>query len=933
MIFSRFFAPSHTSADPKTRIEAIAKLSADKPGDKSVLHELAFNDADANVSIAALRKLDDFALWQKMAQIALDPKVRRVAQQQVEQEVLSDKATQLTAAQKRTYLKESASADLICKVLMQDETIAGDDALALLLLDKIAKPAFTQQFFLSKASEALQKTLIDRSEDTDFLQRLQRKTANSTVKSHIDVRLNALKQALEKPLEIEKHTTLVLSKYQALGEKSDYQDVLLRRQTYDQEFVDLASQFDCLDNDTQACLNEKYQRIRESVERHLARLKPQFDEQQRIVREREVAASVAAQLKNAQQALDALYAMLGKDGTAELKETAIAALSGLDNALNAWRAEAPVQSDVAEIAKQAEALHIALSGFDSQHQVGGQVGLLLMQAQALPISDDNNAAWLDIRAQWQELTSALTIVPDTWNKQFRELDNQWRKARQAVAAERDHYLKQCRKQLSLIGSLIEAGRFKAAMAKFTRLSEQIVEFPDDVQKAMARRYQLIQEQIERLEGWQNYIAAPRKPALLEEAKALSEEEATDIPARAEKIKYLRQQWLTLCTADEDKADPQNRAFDAYLEMAFQPCRDFYAEQESLREAAASERKRLIEQLSALTVQDDIATVAQQFENLKQQWRTGGQVDKKQYQSLKQDWDSAADMVQRRVNEWQQHNRQQKQHLIEKAKLLASADDMQTAAAEAQALQQQWKMLGHAGRRHESKLWQLFKQANDVVFSQLKSQRQERQDAQQSKVKDADSQLAAIEKQLPELNSVELSSALAHVSEQAQTLEPKLKQRVESRISQMQKRHQLALEMSQTEQQQAMLKAVLNIVSNWNDSTVSLQEQIDENDWEMLDKQWQAAFVAPAGSRSREWLTVQLELSLELSSPASAESLRQDVQLAMLTAKLERGEEVTTPDIIKQWLAHGAVGTEDSAMLSRFVHAVGVYIERMKPVRR
>lgn len=933
MIFSRFFAPSHSSADPKTRIEAIAKLSADKPNDKSVLHELAFNDADANVSLAALRKLDDFALWQKMAQIALDPKVRRVAQQQVEQEVLSDNSAQLTAAQKRTYLKESASADLISKVLMQDNGIAGDDDLALLLLDRVEKPAFTQQFFLSRASEALQMTLVNRSEDTDFLQRLQRKTANSTVKSQIDARLGALKQALEKPLEIEKHTTLVLSKYQALGEKSDYQDVQSRRQTYDEEFAQLASEFDCLDTDTRARLNEKYQRIQESVERHLARLKPQFDEQQRVVREREVAASVAAQLKNAQHALDALYAMLGKDGTAELKDSAIAALAELDSILNAWRAEAPAQLALAESAKQAEALHIALSGFDSQHQTGEQVAQLLTQAQALTLSEDNNAAWQDIRTQWRELTNVLTIVPDAWNKQFRELDNQWRKARQAVAAQRDHYLKQCRKQLSLIGSLIEAGRFKAAMAKFTKLSEQIVEFPEDVQKAMARRYALIQEQIERLEGWQNYIAAPRKPALLEEAKALAEESTKDIPARADKIKYLRQQWLTLTTADEDKNDPQNQAFDAYLETAFQPCRDYYAQQESLREAAASERNALIEQLKALAEQDDTVVVAQQLENLKQNWRNSGQVDRKQYQSLKQNWDSAVEQVQNRVNEWQQQNRLHKQHLIDKARELASAQDVQAAASEAQALQQQWKTTGHAGRRHESKLWQLFKEANDEVFSQLKSQRQERQDAQQSKVKDADSQLTAVEKQLSQLSSAELTAALAQVSEQTQGLEPKLKQRIDSRISQLQKRYQTALEASQTEQQQAMLKTLLSIVSQWKDSAISAQEQADQSEWESLDKQWQSAFAAPASNRSREWLTVQLELLLELASPASAESLRQDVQLAMLTAKLERGEEVSAQDTIKQWLAHGAVSADERALLSRFEHAVGEYIERMKPVRR
>jgi hypothetical protein len=56
MIFDRFFKAKYLNSDPQVRLAAIATLSVDKPADKQVLHELAFNDSQASVSLAALDK-------------------------------------------------------------------------------------------------------------------------------------------------------------------------------------------------------------------------------------------------------------------------------------------------------------------------------------------------------------------------------------------------------------------------------------------------------------------------------------------------------------------------------------------------------------------------------------------------------------------------------------------------------------------------------------------------------------------------------------------------------------------------------------------------------------------------------------------------------------------------------------------------------------
>lgn len=63
MIFKRFFKPKWQHPDAAVRQLAIAELNSNDQAQKSVLHELAFNDGAEAVRKAALLKLNDFSLW------------------------------------------------------------------------------------------------------------------------------------------------------------------------------------------------------------------------------------------------------------------------------------------------------------------------------------------------------------------------------------------------------------------------------------------------------------------------------------------------------------------------------------------------------------------------------------------------------------------------------------------------------------------------------------------------------------------------------------------------------------------------------------------------------------------------------------------------------------------------------------------------------
>ena len=106
MIFKNLFRPKHQDPKPAVRITAIGSLSAEVPEQKSILHELAFNDEDVNVSLAALAKLNSFVLWYKMAEIAKNDRIAKRAQQVVESTLFSDDESTMARDEKFAFAYE-----------------------------------------------------------------------------------------------------------------------------------------------------------------------------------------------------------------------------------------------------------------------------------------------------------------------------------------------------------------------------------------------------------------------------------------------------------------------------------------------------------------------------------------------------------------------------------------------------------------------------------------------------------------------------------------------------------------------------------------------------------------------------------------------------------------------------------------------------------
>ena len=94
------------------------------------------------------------------------------------------------------------------------------------------------------------------------------------------------------------------------------------------------------------------------------------------------------------------------------------------------------------------------------------------------------------------------------------------------------------------------------------------------------------------------------------------------------------------------------------------------------------------------------------------------------------------------------------------------------------MQSQWKQIGHAGKREESKLWAEFKAANDTVFERLKAERKVQNNAFNALV---DSLLKQVEAVDINSDDVTFSQSISDVRAQLTDLPKAQRTKVDKRL--------------------------------------------------------------------------------------------------------------------------------------------------------
>ena len=931
MIFKHLFRSKHQNPDPQVRLQAIETLNKIDPQHKSILHELAFNDSDVGVSLAALDKLDSFVLWYKMSEIAKNDRVQKKSQQYVENTLLDGQNAVLTEQEKREFILETRDMRLVEKLLVQ-QWVQKDTELAMRLLQKADKTQLQEKILFDTQNENLQtailETLTDGVQARKLLNKIQKKTSSSILSELANQTLQDWLSAEQAPFEVEQQVKMVLSRMLALKDQHDLLHIQQQQAELTDQYTQISARFACLTTLKRIEIEQKYTQICTRVERTVALLTPQWQAHQA---ELALKLSMHTLLTETEQCLAELSLQL-KTRISEISSSEVDSFVSIINqhieTLFILTKQLPATNQTAH--RQLEQLNNQLSSSlhtlkniaDLQSAIQACQALLQESTDlVLPIdASDIEAAQQHLKQQKQTWRNAVASyqahIPAYLSQQWNEHLKPLQQAIKVIKGQLDEDVSRCRNKLKATESLINQGKYKAAMLLYQKVQNWFDALPQTQQGQLDRSFVSVKGQIENLKDWQDYIAAPRKPALLNEVEALIIQ-PLEINAQSAAIKSLRYQWNSLGKADTETDDALNKAFESSIEKAFAPCREFYDEQQQQREQNMTAKQQVLVEIKALgEANSGVTDLTKALRNVQQKWKNIGEVDFKLRNALYDNYQQSLNPIRDKVSAFYQNNAAQKQALLAKAETLLELDSVNDAIEQAKKLQQTWKTIEHAGKKAEAQLWPAFRKVNDSLFAKKSEASQQQQTQLKEQTVLVTEQVMQLESLLENANDkASVLSALQgqHVTTDAITALPVRDRRaLELRIQTLVEQQQLrltAIEKSAKGQTYQDLFSVLKLWKTGSEIPTSASG---------LSKQWQQCFRELNENIERHDLTIKMEIVAQQDSPKEDTEKRQSIQMQLMAQKLQSGDSLDLSSLLKDWIRAGSLSESDITLLNRIV---------------
>lgn len=929
MIFKRLFQPKYQHKDPAVRIQALQQLNPQEPQQKTILHELAFNDSDASVSLAALDKLDNFDLWWKMAGTSKDQRVAKKSKSKVEAFLLGQDGITLPSTTRRTFILECHDNALLEMLLHEKALDENDTELMQGVLKKLNKPQLSLKILLSTENSALRNALFDAIESEADVAKIAKKAVNPELVELAVKKLKALNEAKEKPIQLAKEVRLLLSKLLALLECADYEKLVREKSQLKSQFSGLSTEFSILSDDDKAEFEQKFEAIQPRLDKREATLYESWLQTQDKLKHEE---AVSASLEFAQSVLVDVKQAISQSvsevtlGQLEQFNQQIEQAEGKFNDIDSTRLSA-------EQGKNTDLLKAELSRCRAQLDDLPALQTALIQANALieqfkkltPPSEpedleEGRNQLSQLTQQFNDIKSAFKpLWPKEVDQSWNALEKEWQGAIKAIEKQVDDVFKKCRDKLNFVNAQVKQGRFRNAIRHYEKVVAQFEALSESQQRRLSKAFEGIKADIENLKDWQDYIATPRKPEILQEINALAASPLTP-EAQAKQVKVLRAQWLSLGSTGTESDDELNKAFDSACELAFKPCRDFYAEQDAHRAKNLEDKFALLDTLSAANTEEaSFESLDKALNMLRKKWRDIGDIDYKLKDQLDQRYKEVVSPVKKKVALFYKENAALKQSIIDEANTLLSSDNWQEAANAAKQLQEKWKGIGRAQGKIERKLWESFRGINDAIFAKRDEATEARNSELESVVATVKEELSTFEQVVNDTHGVNdllhlKSDSLSSFESKLAELPHGLVKQQKAKLRQLRSVIESKLEASTNDKSRQLYQTIFDALNEWADDTVPEKAL-------SLGSVWKQSFLGKVSTSvltefDRNDLTTAMEIVCGADKSTQDEDSRKQVQLALMAAKLQ-GDDIINKDVLLQlWISKGELLDQDKQLLAR-----------------
>lgn len=925
MIFDKFFKANWQHKNANVRVQAIEnELSVDNETQFTTLTTLIASDPNELVRRAALIKVDDFNVYLTAAFENDMPQIRKFSHKQVEQRLTQPTLTCLSQQVKRALVDDYRLSKSLLENWLKAET---EPDIITALFTRIDKPQLLVSTFKHHQQHEVQQVLLTNNLTTEQLEKLLKHACNENIAAQINNQISQLQVQQARPGKIEKSCQLLLSKYLALKEEKDYQQLLNKQQQYDEQWHDLATQFNYLSESQQATLTDKYQEITRQV-KHAQHSNAEAFEQQKIVKQQEKQRiEVQKALSQSVKALkNKLHDVILNESTEQVEaitQQTISLAKQIDTADLSVSSKEKLQNDLQLITDRLTHINDIIDANARATQL-----IAAFSQKAVPESilqyDALVPQYYDWLANWKNCyKQASDYLPEYITEAYQEINTKWQQAIAPFKKQRESDFRFTQRKLNDTKHLINIGKYNAAFGVFKGAKNAFDQLQEKQQDKLTKLYQSLEAQLAELNDWDHYVSTPKKQALLTEVEQLANIPLDNPKAQAEKVKAFRQQWNSLGHADDALEQELNTKFNEACERAFSPCRVYFAEQEATRERNYTARLALIEQAEQLVASTDLTAEidkqsAAASRSLTQKWRQAGEIERKKYQQLNAKFKKIIAPFTEVLNAQHLNNSDAKQALIKKAEVLRQSTDVHAAVKEAKALQTAWKSIGFCGSDVEHKLWQQFRQINDDIFARKTSYMAEVEQQTKQAIAQVNQE---VERILQHNNNQDSSSITASIdklnallvgADKSDQAAKSVNNIINKAVNRLHK--QLDKEKGLQQQQQWLdLFALLEDIAKGNEIT---EERLSS-----LSKSWQKRITACLSINSRDAeqrqiKTLSIEVLADLDSPECESQQRLQTQVALMQEKMTPKNEADIEHLFIQWLSYGQLTEDDLPMLAR-----------------
>jgi len=669
----RLFGPPWESKDADARARSVAGSTDPRLSER--LAEIAAQDPDAGVRIAALKRMAEEAAWLKARSDDTDQHIRAAADRFLLRRVCEEPAGD-QLRDRLAWLESLKTPDALRRVAAH----AADAEMRAAALGRISSQGFLGDCLISEPDDAIAERVLGRLEQVSTLRRIAEQLRKKHKSRHQAV-MRRLAD-LESKSGSSTHTARDELAVQLIGQA----EKLARG-----EFSDNGS-----DNRTAESerLAERWRAL-ESPEPHLAR---RFEGAMRIVKSALQPRPARAQAVEAPpqapaagdgelaRMVDQAQAMAGRPADDKTADALNKLMSAFDRHWNTLRKPGPADQSLRERFQ-------ALCGeLQARVQTRQKPGVKSAESKSSEPTGGNTEAQSELQHALEQADQAL------------------------AAGDIGQSHEAIRKARSLNDKLPGRGRSGEASGRIARMAGKLKEMRD----------------------WQHWSNNKLRERLIERVGEI-DAGSLHPDAVTERLKELRQRWKELddqevLPGDKRKfAAPQGqwRRFQRACKETFDAARPYLEKRSEVREQSHQELQAFLEDARAVAGDPDTPN-----EKLIRYQRAAREAIRnldtlppklrgKAAAALRELMDSISASLDRHFEAAEN----EKRRLIAEARKLAHEKDRAVAIDRAKALQAEWKKAGRGRRKVDDQLWSEFREPIDPLFEDLKKERDERKQAE------------------------------------------------------------------------------------------------------------------------------------------------------------------------------------------------------------